>query len=252
MRILVVQSDEISPLAYLEEPLEAYGADAPHVHPLRDERLAPDDESFDGFIVLGGDMHAENDEDFPYLKDVVALILKFHHARKPILGICLGAQLIARAFGARVHRNRHSECGLYEIRQTAEGRADPLIGELVDPVHLIEYHEDYFEMPMDGVRLMQSDTNPNQALIVGETTYGFQMHLEASGELMGHWLAASRESVDVLHPGLIERFPVEMAVNQEEAHKFASDIGFGWLKLVKAKATRRGAYNASRSSDDYY
>ena len=252
MRILVVQNDEISPLAYLEGPLEAYGADTPHVHPLRGERLPPDDESFDGFIVLGGDMHAENDEDFPYLKDVVALILKFHHAQKPVLGICLGAQLIARAFGARVHRHQHSECGLYEIRKTTEGRADPLIGELADPVHLIAYHDDYFEIPMDGVRLMESDTNPNQSLIVGDTTYGFQMHLEASGELMGHWLAASCESVDVLHPGLIERFPDEIAAHQEKAHKFASDIGFGWLKMVKAKAARRGAYNASRNLDDYY
>jgi GMP synthase (glutamine-hydrolysing) len=252
MRILVVQNDEISPLAYLEGPLETYGADTPHVHPLRGERLPPDDESFDGFIVLGGDMHAENDEDFPYLKDVVALILKFHHAQKPVLGICLGAQLIARAFGARVHRHQHSECGLYEIRKTTEGRADPLIGELADPVHLIAYHDDYFEIPMDGVRLMESDTNPNQSLIVGDTTYGFQMHLEASGELMGHWLAASCESVDVLHPGLIERFPDEIAAHQEKAHKFASDIGFGWLKMVKAKAARRGAYNASRNLDDYY
>jgi GMP synthase-like glutamine amidotransferase len=252
MRILVVQNDDVSPLAYLDEPLEAYGADIPHVHPLRGERLPPDDENFDGLIVLGGDMHAENDENYPYLKDTVALILKFHHAEKPVLGICLGAQLIARAFGARVRRHEHSECGLFEIRQTAEGRADPLIGEFADPVHLIEYHDDYFEMPMDGVRVMESDTNPNQALRVGKTTYGFQMHLEASGELMERWLGITREKVEALDPGLIERFPVEMAVHGEAAHKFASDLGFGWLKMVKAKAARRNAYNASLSFDDYY
>ncbi len=252
MRTVVIQCDESSPLCYLDEPAEAYGADLRHVHPLRGDKLPPDDETYDGLIVLGGAMHAEDDEEHPFLQKTMRLIRHFHRKDKPVLGVCLGAQLIARAFGAQVHRDENSECGLYSLRLTPEGAEDPLLGGQPNPVHLIEYHDDYFEMPADGVRLMESDTNSNQALRVGKTTYGIQAHFEASGELMGTWMDATRTALEKTRPGLMDRFPVEMAAHDAEARKFASDIGFGWFKMVKARSEHPAAFGVGFDFDDYY
>lgn len=136
LHVLVVMHDWLAPAGVLGEcilergatyttvlPHEGYTSQAPHVH----RGLPPDHRRFDGLIVLGGAMSATDDANYPHFPPLLRLIRAFHAAEKPVLGVCLGAQLVARAFGQRVGPQGWVEFGFTPIALTDEGRIDPLL-----------------------------------------------------------------------------------------------------------------------------
>jgi GMP synthase-like glutamine amidotransferase len=180
LRLLVVQSCPVTPAGVVGTVAEARGVALTTLFPHRGEPLPHSTAGFDGLIILGGPMHAGDDANYPAFPALLALIRRFHAQGKPIFGICLGAQLIARAFGKTVYRFGACEVGYLPVEITAIGADDPLLAGLAAEQRIMQMHEDSFDLPARAVLLMRNDACANQAFRLGRTTYGFQFHLEVT------------------------------------------------------------------------
>ncbi|MEK6526348.1 MAG: type 1 glutamine amidotransferase [Nitrospirota bacterium] len=145
-----------------------------------EQRLVPTDgltkDAGDFLLVMGGSMSV-NDPD-AWIKEEIAFIKQAVQAGTPVLGICLGAQLLAKALGASVRPGRGLEIGMTKLRVTAEGKSDPWIGSLPNPFEVFEWHGEVFELPAGAVPLASSELCPLQAFRYGSKAYGLLFHLE--------------------------------------------------------------------------
>jgi GMP synthase (glutamine-hydrolysing) len=105
-----------------------------------------------------------------------------------VLGICLGAQLLAKSLGGTVSRNAVREIGWYDVELTDEGVSDPVLSTFARRQRVFQWHEDGIGLPGECVRLAGSDASPVQAFRYGEHAYGFQFHLEVDESLIERWL----------------------------------------------------------------
>ncbi len=125
-------------------------------------------------LVLG---RALEDAEHPYLPAERALIAQAHARGLPILGVCLGAQLLAAALGAAVYRGPRGEVGAGTVELTAAGRSDPLFAGAPDPLPVVHWHHDTFDLPPGAQLLASSERYAHQAFRVGRS-YGLQFHVE--------------------------------------------------------------------------
>jgi GMP synthase-like glutamine amidotransferase len=244
MRILVIQHHANSGMGHLVEPAAARGVEWSYVFPLeRGDAIPSDPNGYDGLTIFGGTPHANDDASFPHLKPTTELIRAFHAEAKPVLGVCLGSQLVARAFGGRVYKAARSEIGFYPIHMTPESKTDPLLGSgLPNPVKLIEFHYDTFELPPDATLLMTgADYAFVQAFRIGATSYAFQPHFEATPQQMLDWLKGARRWVEAEHPHVPAIVADELARHGPDAQDFAHRVGGAWFDLVaRRRGERRG------------
>jgi GMP synthase-like glutamine amidotransferase len=156
-------------------------------HPYRGEPLPPEDE-IGGLVVMGGPMGVGDTVEHPYLARETELIAAMVHAGRPVLGVCLGAQLIAHALGARIYRGEQAEIGLGTVSLTQAGREDPVLGSLgVEILPVMHWHQDTLDLPDDALWLARSELYAHQAFRVGEHAYGLQFHLEVDEDLARAW-----------------------------------------------------------------
>lgn len=142
--------------------------------------------SCDLLVVLGGPIGAFDDEIYPFLPSELAVIAHRLQQGLPILGICLGAQLMARALGAKVYSMGKKEIGYGPLALTDEGRNSALAPLATAPV--LHWHGDQFDIPAGAKRLAASPVCPNQAFSVGNNALGLQFHLEADPAFIERWL----------------------------------------------------------------
>jgi GMP synthase-like glutamine amidotransferase len=138
-------------------------------------------------LVMGGPAAADEDERFPHLPAERALIRAAVDAGLPVLGVCLGSQLLAVAMGGAVRRGAAKEIGWYEVERTA---ADPWLDALPERFTPFHWHEDAIVLPPGGVLLARSATTPVQAFRVGARAYGLQFHLELGAAEIAEWCAS--------------------------------------------------------------
>jgi len=163
----------------------------------------PGVEEIAGLIVLGGPMGAGDDEAFPNLPRERKLLADAVGAGIPVLGICLGAQLLAAALGARVAKGPWEEIGFGPVTLTDEGSRDPILGQGSRSLPVFHYHGDAFELPKGAVLLAGSPSYPNQAYRFGDRVYGFQFHVEVDRDLLDAWIPALPAGTRIdsaLHP----------------------------------------------------
>lgn len=189
-RVLVLQHVAVEPLGTLLPLLRSYGLRIRYQNFERDPEAQPSIGSYDGLIVLGGPMSAWDDENHPHLQTETALIETAVAQGTPVLGICLGAQLLARALGARVHPAAEREIGWHAVTPTEAGRADPVLGGFEGTEDVFQWHGDTFDLPDGAVHLVRSATAgcAHQAFRYGNHAYGLQFHLEADAALIERWL----------------------------------------------------------------
>src|SRR5262245_13976223 len=142
MRLLVLQHCPVTPVGLVGERARSRGATMATLFPHEGDPLPSTTESFDGLVVLGGPMHAGDDAGYPALAAIVALIRSCSHMDVPVLGLCLGAQLIARAFGQVVYRFGGLEVGYPRVCITEAGQSDPLLRGLTLEQRIMQMHED--------------------------------------------------------------------------------------------------------------
>ncbi|HEY1688814.1 MAG TPA: type 1 glutamine amidotransferase [Solirubrobacteraceae bacterium] len=156
--------------------------------PYRGEAL-PEPERLAGLVVMGGPMGVADTDAHPNLPAEIELIATLVEFNVPVLGICLGAQLLARALGANVYPGPKAEIGPGTVKLTAAGRVDPVLaaadhGEELPVVH---WHGETFDLPVGALRLASSEHYPNQAFRFGARAYGLQFHVEVDRALAEEW-----------------------------------------------------------------
>jgi GMP synthase-like glutamine amidotransferase len=134
----------------------------------------------DLLLVMGGPMSA-NDPD-QWIVEEIAFIQSALHARIPVVGVCLGSQLMAKALGATVQRGPAPEIGSTRVRLTDEGKKDPVFGLFPETLSVFEWHGEVFDLPTDCVRLAESDSAPIQAYRFGTRAYGLLFHVEVEAD----------------------------------------------------------------------
>jgi GMP synthase (glutamine-hydrolysing) len=187
-KLLVVQHVAFEILGTLNPLLKSAGFRIRYVNFGRHPEAQPSLDRYHGLVVLGGPMNADQFDRFPHLETEVRLIEKAIDRELPVLGICLGAQLIARALGAEVKRNRQKEIGWYDVSLTDEGTHDPLFGHFEPTERIFQWHGDTFDLPRSCVHLASSPTCMNQAFRYRSNVYGLQFHMEVDEPLIERWL----------------------------------------------------------------
>jgi len=143
----------------------------------------------DGLVVLGGPMGVYEERAFPWMTEELNAIRKCLALGLPVLGICLGSQMLAHAAGAQVYRGALPEVGWYPVELTPQGQLDPLLLGLPDSFEAFHWHGDTFNLPPGATRLAGSEYYPQQVFKVGRNAYGFQCHLEVTEAMVRDWAA---------------------------------------------------------------
>lgn len=146
-------------------------------------------------IFMGGPMSAN--EESPYIRQELLYIAQAASQNKPLLGICLGAQLIAKALGARVFQNAVKEIGWAAVDFTAAAACDPLFHGLQQPQMMFHWHSETFDLPARAELLASSAACRHQAYRVGDRIYGLQFHLEVTAAMIADWLVQDANSGDM-------------------------------------------------------
>jgi len=147
---------------------------------LSDGTAPPGPDGFDWLVVMGGPMGVHDEAQHPWLLAEKALLREAIAAGKTIIGVCLGAQLLAEALGARVYRNAEKEIGWLPIELTEEGRASSLLGFLPERIEVFHWHGDTFELPPGALHLARSQACANQAYLWDGRVLGLQFHVETT------------------------------------------------------------------------
>ena len=170
-------------------PFEGLGSIAPWLHArgagVRASKLyegepPPEVDDFDWLIVMGGPMSVHDERAYPWLAAEKRCIAEAIAASKTVLGICLGAQMIANALGQRVYANREAEIGWLPVRPPEASAEGPFAAVFSRPLEVFHWHEQTFDLPPDTVHLAQSDACPNQAFSVDDRVLALQFHLETT------------------------------------------------------------------------
>lgn len=221
----------IEGLGVFEDVLRAHDYAVTYVDVWKDDVAAALAQSPDLLVVLGGPMGVYEADQYPFLHDEVRAIQDRLASGKALLGICLGAQLLAHAAGARVYPGPQKEIGYFPLTLTAEGEASCLSGLAEADYQVLHWHGDTFELPVGAVRLCESAITANQAFSLGPNVLALQFHMEALPADMEAWAAISGD--------YLASAGIDLATMRSGAAKYgqrAADTGariFGvWLKSL--------------------
>lgn len=190
-RAIVFQHDDDITLGNLEPVLEEHGYDIHIVDVATADVSALDPEDGELVIVLGGEKGAYQVEEYPHLADEMRFIRARVEANKPTFGVCLGAQLMAGAFGARNYKGDKPDLGYQDIQLTEAGLASPL--RHIQGVGMLVWHSDHYTLPEEATLLGTSTAYPNEAYSIGDYALAVQFHPEVTDEMHEAWTLGSRE-----------------------------------------------------------
>ncbi len=183
-KVLVIRNDAKEGAGQLGSLLKARGFDQLEVLGWEAEYASLKPQDFVGLVVLGGAQGAYETDTYPYLANEIDLIIAFMEKELPVIGLCLGAQLLATALGGEVKQNTQKELGWFDIRITDEGQQDALMKQHPASATAFHFHGDYFETPPGCVNLASSDLTHCQLFRYRHNVYGFQYHVEVDFPLI--------------------------------------------------------------------
>ena len=239
-RLLVIQHVPHERLGTFEEAFKRMGCT---IHPLNSsysKAIWPELSECSGVVSMGGPMSVYERAKYPWIADELELLRQAVGRGLPVLGVCLGAQMLAAALGAKVTKSLQKEIGWYPImREPArpggrEGRAvgadgDPLFEGFGQTETVFQWHGDTFEIPRGAVRLASSPLCENQAFRYGENAYGLQFHVEVTEAIIRAWMRTPVNKTELaslkgqIDPMAIRRqSPQHIARLQELAHHVAT------------------------------
>jgi GMP synthase (glutamine-hydrolysing) len=198
------------------------------------ESPPPRADGFDAAIVFGADAQVDQEESVSWLRPEKQLVRELLDRGTPILGVCLGSQLVAEAAGAQPHRMGAPEIGWYEIEITDAGAADPLLGPLAPSVELFQWHHYAAPLPPGAVELARTPASVQAFRIEGKPAWGLQFHAEVTKENLSSWLDGWENSEAVhtrFDPELI-RAATELRIEEQ------NEIGRRLAERFLAEAAR--------------
>jgi GMP synthase-like glutamine amidotransferase len=185
--ILSIQNTEIETLGNLKKLFESDGFEIETKHVKKDS-IPQEVDNYAAIVILGGYMSVY--QNLPFLDEQQKLIRNANHHQVPLLGICLGSQLIAQALGGRVYKGQRKEIGWFEVKVNNEGRNDIFKGITNERIKVFQWHGDTYELPKSAILLASSNLYP-QAFKVG-TSIGILFHLEVTHEIIRNWTSNYR------------------------------------------------------------
>jgi len=232
MSVLVIENYPDAPMGNVGRALEKAGIACDIVEAHAGRPVPQTSAGRSGLVVLGGAQNALDDEGYPFLPDVCRLIRHFHERDKPVLGICLGAQLIARAFGAKNILGRPVEFGWHEVRAVEKADGDPIGRILTGGSPIFHWHTDTFSLPEGAVHLASSDATPHQAFRIGRATYGTQFHFEVALAEAEQWSELFAAQIREHTPDWPERFAHEAGRHAQASDRTGQAIAEAWVALL--------------------
>jgi len=188
---------------------------------------------YKALIILGGPMNVYEEEAYPYLRQVDQLIKSAIQEGLPVIGICLGGQLIAKALDAPVTRNPVKEIGWYKLRLTADGIKSSLFEGLPEEFPVFQWHGDTFAMPDGAIHLATSSDCAHQAFSYGRHVFALQFHLEVTTAVIKTWAKAYADEIDEFSgSGAAERMATETEAIWETYKQVASQFLVNWVKIL--------------------
>jgi GMP synthase-like glutamine amidotransferase len=152
-------------------------------------------DAFDALVLMGGPMSVNDEARFAWLKPEKALVREAIAAGKKVLGICLGAQMIASALGAEVKPNAQKEIGWFPVEAVADGAGYPLLAGLPASFEVFHWHGETFSLPPNAVHLWRSEACAHQAFAIGTQVLGLQCHPEVSVESLREMAAGGADEL---------------------------------------------------------
>ena len=190
MKILVLQHVAVEHPGVFRDFLRQDGLTW-HTVELDEGEPIPDLEPFDLMIVMGGPQDVWEEDQYPWLREEKAAIRNFVvDMRRPYLGICLGHQLLAEAVGGQVGPAKTPEVGVLTVSKTAMGASDPMLGNLPEPINVLQWHgAEVLDLPAGATVLASTAACPIQAFRFGSHAYGAQFHVEVTKDTVEQWAA---------------------------------------------------------------
>ena len=252
MRILVLVNDSLSPPGLIWDRFKQVGVQIVAKMPYQkiglsknaDHHVPDHTAGYDGLLVLGGAMCADQDldgpdaaQDFCFLPQQADLIRKFGEDDKPVLGICLGAQLVARAYDGALIRKGAPEFGFVPINYEAAANSDPLLGELAKDQsieHIMQWHDDTFHLPEAAELLMTNEACRHQAFrIRNSKTWAFQFHPEVTAETVRNWAEVRARLNGLDQENFVRAAMLEAENRIPRVRTFIFEVVDRWLALMK-------------------
>lgn len=210
-----------------------------YVDLFRGERVPARIDGFDGLIVLGGPMGVYEEDEYPFIRDEVKLIEDALKKRVPMLGVCLGSQLLAKAAGARVYKGGKKEIGWHEVTLTEDADDDSLFLGLPSSFCAFHWHGDTFDVPSGALMLASSALFPNQVIRVGPSAYGIQFHLEVTEEMIREWVEVNADELAALKGKVDPKAIIDQTPsNIEGLARMGSAVGAKFMRMVEKQALR--------------
>jgi GMP synthase (glutamine-hydrolysing) len=233
--LLVLQHIACEPPAAFEDELLSRGFGVTRVELDEGEPL-PDWREHPAIVVMGGPMGAYDEADHPWLVEEKRLLREAVEADIPVWGVCLGAQVLASALGARVYRGEEPEVGVLPVHLTSDAADDPVFGGAPSSFPTLQWHGDSFDLPEGAALLASSPAYPHQAFRVGRS-YGLQFHIEVPLELATEWgdVPAYAQSLEAtLGPGALDKLLADVKDHAEVTVPLARDLFGRWLERTVA------------------
>jgi len=241
-RLLVFQHVAYEVLGKLDPMLRGAGFRIRYVNFGREPDAQPDVSKYDALVVLGGPMNVDQTDAYPHLLTEIQCIRDALEQNMPILGICLGAQLIAAALGANVYANTKKEIGWYDVTPTQEGLRDPVVKHLAGHEQIFQWHGDTFDIPRGATHLASSPTCPNQAFRFGDHVYGLQFHLEVDRPMVERWFTIPNMYEEATNADGVKE-PDEILADTRKHINASTELGetffAAFIDLIKARPKRR-------------
>jgi GMP synthase (glutamine-hydrolysing) len=186
--VLIFQHDPLEGPGVFAEILDKQKTKFRIVRLFQGEMPNDDWERISALLILGGAMKTGDEERYPFLRWEKTIIRAAIQDEIPILGICLGAQLIAAARGSNVYSGPVKEFGWHPVSITAHGQLDSLLGYLPERPIVFHWRAEGFDLPAGALRLASTFYYKNQAFRIGKTVYGLQFHLEVTPQMIARWI----------------------------------------------------------------
>lgn len=228
--VLILQHVRPEPPGTIVDALDDRGVTVRTVQIFRDEPV-PETLDADGLVVMGGPMGVDDIPDRPHLSREVALMEQALRDDRPLLGVCLGSQLLAHTLGAEVQPAPAKEIGWGEVSLNPPAADDPLFHGLDDPFPAFHWHGDVFDVPEGAVSLARSDQTDHQAFRYGDRAYGVLFHLEVTPKTVG-WMTKAFQD-ELAEEGLDGTTIRQAAMTHEaEVQRIAETVFGRWARLV--------------------
>lgn len=231
MRVAIVENTRITHHGQVGVALHERAARIGLYRPWADQRL-PDMAEYDALVVFGGEQAATDDHIHPYLPRLAGLMATAAEGGTAVLGICLGAQIMARGLGAENRLGGTREFGWCDVALTGTAAGDPVLAALPGRFPIFQWHSDTFTLPPGAELLATSPEAPVQCYRHGRAGYGMQFHFEVNRPMAADWLREFPDLIETISPGWGAGFAGHAATRGAAADQHGLAIARAWVGLI--------------------